>query len=156
MAGFCRNDVENLTLPNKNLTLLSNVKFLTSFQPITKKKNIRSFSSTFPILFWGFEKYLRHYSLYSYCSTNWQIKFKKAQLLSHALDFMVWHVSLWALSCLSWVFYWVFGYIVESEVEKLMHSLHQESVKKRVFLLLVTALTENIPNEKSLMEIWLR
>ena len=85
----------------------------------------------FSYSFWGFEKYLCHYSLYSYCSTNWQIKFKKAQLLSHALDFMVWHVSLWALSCLSWVFYWVFGYIVESEVEK----LHLESVKKLPFIL---------------------
>ena len=156
MAGFCRNDVENLMLPNKNLTLLSNVRFSTSFQPITKKRISGLFLPLFLFSFGGLKKYLCHYSLYSYCSTNWQIKFKKAQLLSHALDFMVWHVSLWALSCLSWVFYWVFGYIVESEVEKLMHSLHQESVKKRVFLLLVTALTENIPNEKSLMEIWLR
>ena len=55
MAGFCRNDVKNLTLPNKNLSLLSNVRFSTLFQPITKR-HIRSFSSTFPILFWGFEK----------------------------------------------------------------------------------------------------
>ena len=130
LSKWCQNDVKNLTLPNKNLSLLSNVRFSTLFQPITKK-HLRSFSSTFPILFWGFEKYLCHYSLYSYCSTNWQIKFKKAQLLSHALDFMVWHVSLWALSCLSWVFYWVFGYIVESEVEK----LHLESVKKLPFIL---------------------
>ena len=126
--------VKNLTLLNKNLTLLSNVTFSTLFQPITK--NISGlFLPRFLFSFGGLKKYLCHYSLYSYCSTNWQIKFKKAQLLSHALDFMVWHVSLWALSCLSWVFYWVFGYIVESEVEKLIPFIWNLSQNFHLFLM---------------------
>ena len=58
MAGFCRNDVENLTLPNKNTTLLSNVRFSTSFQPITKKRISGLFLPLFLFSFGGLKNTL--------------------------------------------------------------------------------------------------